>query len=66
MQAWLPLTYAVNSLNQSMGQADFYPFVLVPPVMEKMRFVHDVIRRSSIRENDSTLPRAVRRPARRH
>ncbi|HZF33111.1 MAG TPA: putative zinc-binding metallopeptidase, partial [Candidatus Angelobacter sp.] len=51
VRAWLPLTYALNSLNQSMGQAAFYPFVLVPPVMEKLRFIHDVIRRSSIRES---------------
>jgi hypothetical protein len=50
IQAWLPLTYALNSLNQSMGQAAFYPFVLVPPVMEKLRFIHDVIRGSSLRE----------------
>ena len=29
--AWLPLTFAVNSLNRSMGQPDLYPFVLSPP-----------------------------------
>ncbi len=50
VRAWLPLTYALNSLNHSMGQAAFYPFVLVPPVMEKLRFIHDVIRGSSVRE----------------
>ena len=26
VEAWLPLTFAVNSLNRSMGQTDFYPF----------------------------------------
>lgn len=41
--AWLPLTYAVNSLNQSMGQPDLYPFVLAPPVMGKLRFIHGLI-----------------------
>ncbi|MET0405903.1 MAG: putative zinc-binding peptidase [Cystobacter sp.] len=40
LAAWLPLTYAVNSLNQSMGQPDLYPFVLAPAVMDKLRFVH--------------------------
>ena len=50
VRAWLPLTYALNSLNHSMGQAAFYPFVLVPPVMEKLRFIHDVIRGSSVRK----------------
>lgn len=41
--AWLPLTYAVNSLNQAMGQPDLYPFVLAPAVMGKLRFVHGLI-----------------------
>lgn len=41
---WLPLTYAVNSLNRSMGQPDLYPFVLSPGALEKLRFVHDVVR----------------------
>jgi hypothetical protein len=40
---WLPLTYAVNSLNESMGQPDFYPFVLAPAVIGKLRFVHGLI-----------------------
>ena len=30
VQAWLPLTVAVNSLNRSMGQPDLYPFALSP------------------------------------
>lgn len=47
MDAWFPLTYAVNSLNRSMGQPDLYPFVLVPAVLEKLRFVHQTIRLSS-------------------
>ncbi|MEN3161870.1 putative zinc-binding peptidase [Tistrella mobilis] len=44
IEAWLPLTYAVNSLNRSMGQQDLYPFVLAPAVIDKLRFVHDLIR----------------------
>lgn len=42
-EAWQPLTSAVNSLNQSMGQPDLYPFVLAPTVMGKLRFVHGLI-----------------------
>ena len=30
VEAWLPLTVAVNSLNRSMGQPDLYPFALTP------------------------------------
>jgi hypothetical protein len=42
---WLPLTYAVNSLNRSMGQPDLYPFVLSPPMLSKLGFVHQAMRR---------------------
>ena len=41
---WFPLTFAVNSLNRSMGHADFYPFIIAPPVVEKLQFIHDVCR----------------------
>ncbi len=43
VEAWVALTTAANSLNQSMGQPDLYPFVLPPPVVEKLRFVHDLV-----------------------
>jgi hypothetical protein len=46
IEAWLPLTYAVNSLNRSMGQPDLYPFVLSPAALKKLRFVHALIRRT--------------------
>jgi hypothetical protein len=45
VEAWLPLTFAVNSLNRSMGQTDFYPFVLSPTVVNKLGFVHDLVHR---------------------
>ncbi|SMG51405.1 zinc-binding metallopeptidase family protein [Paraburkholderia susongensis] len=43
MQRWFPLTYALNSLNRSLGIADGYPFTLAAPVVGKLRFVHRVI-----------------------
>ncbi|MFW6850409.1 zinc-binding metallopeptidase family protein [Burkholderia gladioli] len=43
MRRWFPLTYALNSLNRSMGVADAYPFALSPAVVAKLRFVHRVI-----------------------
>jgi hypothetical protein len=43
IRAWLPLTYAVNTLNHSVGQPDLYPFVLAPQVMGKLRFVHGLV-----------------------
>jgi hypothetical protein len=44
LEQWLPLTYALNSLNRGMGQPDLYPFVLSTPAIEKLRFVHDAVR----------------------
>ena len=44
MEAWLPITFAVNSLNRSMGQPDLYPFVVSPPAVAKLQYVHDLIR----------------------
>ncbi len=41
--AWLPLTYAVNSLNRSMGQPPLYPFQLTPAVINKLAFMHQRI-----------------------
>jgi len=41
---WLPLTYAVNALNRSMGLGDLYPFVLPPAVVTKLALVDDLIR----------------------
>jgi hypothetical protein len=40
---WLPLTYALNAMNRSMGKGDLYPFVLTEPVLAKLRFVHDLV-----------------------
>jgi hypothetical protein len=41
--AWSELTVALNSINRSMGLRDIYPFVLSKPVIEKLRFISDVI-----------------------
>jgi len=40
---WLPLSWALNMVNRSMGRPDLYPFVLPDAALEKMRFVHNVI-----------------------
>jgi hypothetical protein len=43
VETWLPLTYALNAVNRSMGAHDLYPFVLTPTVLAKLRFVHDLV-----------------------
>jgi len=45
--AWLPLTFALNSLNRSMGLPDVYPFILSERAIKKVHFVHDLIERAS-------------------
>lgn len=44
IEPWLPLTYAVNSLNRSMGQPDLYPFILSPAVIGKLGFMNGLVR----------------------
>jgi hypothetical protein len=59
MDHWLPLTYAVNSLNRSMGQRDLYPFVLPAPGVEKLDLVHQVIRGARSSTESSRRPPAA-------
>ena len=40
---WHAVTLTLNSLSRSMGVKDVYPFVLSPPVLDKLRFIHRVI-----------------------
>jgi hypothetical protein len=41
LSEWLPLTYALNAVNRSMGHDDLYPFTLAPAVVAKLAFVHE-------------------------
>jgi hypothetical protein len=43
VEHWFPLTIALNSLNQSMGQPDAYPFVLSARIVDKLGLIHDII-----------------------
>ena len=36
---WIPLSIALNMVNRSMGKDDLYPFVIPPPVLDKLDFV---------------------------
>ena len=48
IESWLPLTFAFNSINRSMGLSDLYPFVLSPTIILKLSFIHDQIHRRSL------------------
>jgi hypothetical protein len=44
IDAWLPVTSAVNSLNRCMGATDLYPFVLSVPAIGKLDYIHQLVR----------------------
>jgi hypothetical protein len=51
--AWLPLTFAVNSLNRSMGHQDLYPFIISEAVVNKLGFIHRLIRQNAVQPADA-------------
>ena len=55
---WLPLTYALNAVNRSMGYEDLYPFTLAPTVIEKLAFVHERVRAASHQPEAGRAPLA--------
>ena len=40
---WMQLTTMLNEMSHSMGQPDFYPFVLPHQVIAKLHFIHMVV-----------------------
>jgi hypothetical protein len=60
IDSWLPLTFAVNSINRSMGLPDLYPFVLAPPAIVKLSFIHHRIRVAGGRQSLDQEPGALR------
>ena len=42
MTDWFAVTYLLNNLSRGLGQKDSYPFVLMDPVIAKLRFVHEI------------------------
>lgn len=44
LDMWMPLSIALNSVSRSMGAQDPYPFVINSKVIEKLSFIHKVIK----------------------
>ncbi|MBU1443198.1 MAG: putative zinc-binding peptidase [Gammaproteobacteria bacterium] len=44
LNGWVRLTNVLNELSRSMGQPDYYPFVLPHAAVGKLQFIHEVIR----------------------
>ena len=44
LDAWIPMTYALNAISRSMGAPDLYPFVLTPAIEAKLAFIDGLVR----------------------
>ena len=53
VNAWIELAGMLNELSRSMGQPDFYPFVLPPGVVGKLHFIHLVIQQEGGRADQA-------------
>ena len=58
-ETWLPLTIALNAMNQSMGLTDLYPFVLSPAVIKKLGFIHEVVHMARDHEHNNQAGNAA-------
>ncbi len=54
VKMWLPLTFALNSLNRSMGHTDFYPFFISEPLVEKLDFIHQLCGKQRFNQNNNS------------
>jgi hypothetical protein len=44
IEQWLPVSQFSNAMNRSLGLHDSYPFVVGPPIVAKLDFIHRVVR----------------------
>ena len=44
VNSWMELVSALNELARSMGQQDFYPFVMSRPVLRKLHFIQLMVK----------------------
>ena len=47
VEQWLPVSQFINAMDRSLGAHDSYPFIVVEPVVEKLDFIHRVVRAGS-------------------
>jgi hypothetical protein len=61
VEAWLPVTIAMNGMNRCMGTSDLYPFVMSDAVVAKLRYIHGLVLQQSTtktaREGGRTTPK---------
>ena len=47
VNAWIEMTVALTQVTRSLGEPDFYPFVLSVPAVRKLRFIHELVRNAA-------------------
>ena len=63
IDVWLPVTTALNTMSQTMGKEDLYPFVLSPPVVSKLEFIHRLVHSAADARPADPLPQDALAPA---
>jgi len=43
LNGWIEIVMVLNEMARSMGEPDFYPFVMSRPVVAKLHFIHMVV-----------------------
>ena len=61
LNQWTRLTTLLNEMSRSMGQADFYPFVLPREVVAKLHFIHLLVTSVSWLPDDAGAERPAQR-----
>lgn len=59
IEHWIPLASLINNLNRAVGQPDAYPFILTPPVIEKLGFINDLVHQAPALAQLAQLDRAA-------
>ena len=59
---WLRLTTMLNEMSRSMGQPDFYPFILPHEVVAKLHFIHLLVTSASWLSSDLVFMQNAQTP----
>lgn len=66
LNGWVRLTSVLNELSRSMGQPDYYPFVLPHAAVGKLQFIHQLVaaqREAALSSNADAAPNAAQEMA---
>lgn len=63
LNGWVRLTNVLNELSRSMGQPDYYPFVLPHAAVGKLQFIHELIAEQRERGRQPRAPLNPEPPA---